>query len=100
MVAMMTPITNPVVLAQIATLQSELVGLQTAIASGATRVSYDGRSVDYDDLTGMKQRVNYINSLLTQLVSPGYRKPQAGFAYYNRGERRRGYGYGGFYGLG
>lgn len=97
---MMTPVvTNPLVLAQIALMQVQRAALVSAIAAGVTNVSYEGKTASYRSLTEMKQALNFLDAQIAALAYPGYRKPQAGFAYYNRGERRRGYGYGGFYGF-
>lgn len=43
----------------------EIAALQAAIASGATRVSYDGRSVDYDSFANLLARLRYLQSLTT-----------------------------------
>ena len=100
---MMTPgITNPIAAAAlVASLSSERVALLSAIASGAKSASYDGKSVTYDDLAGMKQRLNFIDAQIATLSgTAANRKPQAGFAHFGRGyNTRRGFGYGGFYGL-
>lgn len=86
---------------QIASLQIERAALVSAIASGATSCSYEGKSVTYDDLSGMKRRLNFIDGQISALAGIGMQKPQAGFANFRRGyNTRRGSGYGGFYGSG
>ena len=97
---MMVP--DPLAAAALVTsLYSERAALVSAIASGAKSASYDGKSVTYDDLAGMKQRLNFIDSQIAALTGAAARKPQAGFAHFGRGyNTRRGFGYGGFYGLG
>jgi hypothetical protein len=72
---------------------AEILALRAAIASGATRVSYNGYSVDYDSLDGMKQRLILLTGWQMQLLNPAYRKPQAGFAAFRRGDRPAGFGY-------
>ena len=87
--------------AQIASLQVERAALISAVASGATSCSYDGKSVTYDNLAGMKQRLNFIDGQIAALTGIMSRKPQAGLAHFGRGyNTRRGFGYGGFYGIG
>lgn len=87
--------------AQIASLQVERAALVSAIASGATSCSYEGKSVSYDDLSGMKRRLNFIDGQIAALAGVAMQKPQAGFATFRRGyNTRRGFGYGGFYGSG
>ena len=86
---------------QIASLQVERSALVSAIASGVTNASYDGKSVTYDDLAGMKRRLNFIDGQIASLAGIVMQRPQAGFATFRRGyNTRRGSGYGGFYGPG
>lgn len=63
---------------------AEIIGLKAAIASGVTRASYGGQSVDYADLDSMKQRLNLLTLWQAQLTNPGYRRPQSGFATFRR----------------
>lgn len=87
--------------AQIASLQIERAALVSAIASGAVSCSYEGKSVTYDDLSGMKRRLNFIDGQIGMLAGITSQKPQTGFATFRRGySTRRGGGYGGFYGSG
>lgn len=58
---------------------SEIAGLEQAIASGARRVSYDGKSVDYDDLDAMLRRLAWLKGQAT-----GTTRPRAGFAGFSR----------------
>jgi hypothetical protein len=63
---------------------SEIVALRSAIASGATSASYDGKSISYDNLEGMKRRLALIEQWQRQVILPGSRLPQAGFATFTR----------------
>lgn len=63
----------------------EILALKGAIASGAKTVSYDGKSVSYDDLEGMKRRLALLIGWQMQALDPTYRRPQAGFATFTRG---------------
>lgn len=85
---------------QIASLQVERAALVSAIASGATSCSYEGKSVSYDDLAGMKRRINFVDGQIAALAGLSVQKPQAGFATFRRGYNTRRAGYGGFYGSG
>jgi hypothetical protein len=104
MAFMMIPNASPAATAALITsLYSERAALVSAIASGAKSAAYDGKSVTYDDLSGMKQRLNFIDGQVAMLTGTSAlsRKPQAGFAQFGRGyNTRRGFGYGGFYGMG
>lgn len=65
---------------------NEIQGLKEAIASGATRVSYDGKSVDYDSFEKMLQRLGWLER--QQATATGARRgPRAGFATFDRGDR-------------
>ncbi len=65
---------------------AEIAALEEAIASGATRVSYDGKSADYDSLDGLRRRLAWLNGRQQQSVT-GRRRPAAGFAGFDRGDR-------------
>jgi hypothetical protein len=63
--------------------EAELAALRRAYASGTTRVSYDGKTVDYgsaDDLLGR------IRTIERQTAGASAR-PIAGFAGFSRGDR-------------
>lgn len=38
--------------------------LQEALASGITRVTYEGKTVDYDTLDGLQKRINTVRAQL------------------------------------
>lgn len=61
---------------------AEIAALRAAIASGVTRVSYGDKSVEYDDLQGLKQRLQFLEALQAPRA-----KPMAGFASFGRGDR-------------
>ncbi|BCP53792.1 hypothetical protein K32_24090 [Kaistia sp. 32K] len=64
---------------------AEILALKKAIASGATRVSYDGKSVDYDSLDQLLKRLTWLEA--QQNVGSGQpRRPTAGFATFSRGD--------------
>jgi hypothetical protein len=86
---MLTPttITDPATLLRISQLQGQIVALQDAIASGVTRVSYDGKSVEYADMNALKMAINYTTNTLNALLQPGYRKATVGVARFNKGYR-------------
>lgn len=80
---MMTPTTVVPVLVPYA---GEIAALRSAIASGAMTVSYDGKSVTYDDLAGMKRRLALLLGWQSEaLTGQPRRLPQAGFATFTRG---------------
>ncbi|WP_158808641.1 phage head-tail joining protein [Beijerinckia sp. L45] len=93
---MTTTTTDPATQLRIAQLQGQITALQDAIGQGATRVSYDGRSVDYASINDMKMAVNYVTGILNQLLNPNYRKPTVGRAVFRNGYRYR---FGGYRGL-
>lgn len=65
----------------------EILALRKAIASGVLTASYEGKNVTYDDLEGMKRRLSIVEGWQAQILRPGYRRPGAGFAVFNRGNR-------------
>lgn len=64
---------------------AEIAALEEAIASGAMRVSYDGKSVDYDSFDKLVQRLAWLKARQTQ-ASTGRPRPRAGFATFSRGD--------------
>lgn len=84
--------------AMLASLLTERAALVSAIASGVRSVSYEGKSASYDDLAGMKMRLNFIDAQIAPLTGAPARKPQAGFANFSRGYNDRASFNGGFYG--
>lgn len=62
---------------------AEIEALKIAIASGATRVSYDGRSVDYDSYENLLARLQW---LLGQQNGGVAAAPSSSFATFSRGD--------------
>lgn len=63
--------------------QAELDALKSAYASGTTRVTYEGKTVEYDSGTALLARIRVVEAELT--ASAGKKKPAAGFASFSRG---------------
>jgi hypothetical protein len=61
---------------------NEINALKSAIASGAKSVSYDGKSVTYDDLDAMYRRLRWLEA---QGTGGATRLPKAGLAKFSRG---------------
>ncbi len=64
----------------------QIAAINAAIASGATSVSYEGKSVTYRDFDDMIKTVAYLERL--QATANGMKTPTVGFAKFNRGYRR------------
>jgi len=64
--------------------ESELSALRRAYASGTTRVSYDGKSVDYGSADDLLVRIRTIERAIAGTVRP---LPVAGRAGFSRGDR-------------
>jgi hypothetical protein len=62
---------------------AEIEALKLAIASGATRVSYDGKSVDYDSFEKMQSRLRWLETQANGGVST---RPSYAFATFDRGD--------------
>ena len=77
-------ITDPATIAKIATLNAQIAALNDALNSGVTRVSYDGRSVEYRSMQELKMTLNRAMVEVNQLMNPAYRKPTAGVARFVR----------------
>src|SRR5690606_39234256 len=62
----------------------ELSALRRAYASGTTRVSYDGKSVDYGSAEDLLARIRTIERAIAGVSRP---LPVAGLAGFSRGDR-------------
>ncbi|WP_425319660.1 phage head-tail joining protein [Haematobacter missouriensis] len=65
--------------------ETELSALRRAYASGTTRVSYDGKSVDYGSAEDLLARIRTIERAIAGTARP---LPVAGLAGFSRGDRR------------
>lgn len=63
---------------------AELGALKRAYASGTLRVTYDGKTVEYDSAEGLMKRIRTIER---DLVAHSRHRPLAGFASFSRGDR-------------
>ncbi len=66
--------------------QGELDALKRAYASGTLRVSYEGKTVEYDTQAGLLARIRTIEAELA--ATSGKKRPVAGYARFGRGDRR------------
>jgi hypothetical protein len=64
--------------------ETELAALRRAYASGTTRVSYDGKSVDYGSAEDLLGRIRTIERAIAGTTRP---MPVAGLAGFSRGDR-------------
>ena len=64
--------------------ETELSALRRAYASGTTRVSYDGKSVDYGSAEDLLARIRTIERDIVGTTRP---LPVAGLASFSRGDR-------------
>ena len=64
--------------------ETELAALRRAYASGTTRVSYDGKSVDYGSAEDLLGRIRTIERAIAGTARP---LPIAGLAGFSRGDR-------------
>ena len=64
--------------------ETELAALRRAYASGTTRVSYDGKSVDYGSAEDLLGRIRTIERAIAGTARP---LPMAGLAGFSRGDR-------------
>jgi hypothetical protein len=68
--------------------ETELAALRRAYASGTTRVSYDGKSVDYGNATDLLERIRTIERAMAGSgANGGLALPLAGVAGFRRGDR-------------
>jgi hypothetical protein len=65
--------------------QAELDALKAAYASGTTRVSYEGRTVEYDSEAALLRRIQIIESAIG--AGSGNPRPVAGYASFSRGDQ-------------
>jgi hypothetical protein len=65
--------------------QAELDALKAAYASGTTRVTYEGKTVEYDSEAALLRRIQIIESAIAS--AGGNPRPVAGFASFSRGDR-------------
>ena len=64
--------------------ETELAALRRAYASGTTRVSYDGKSVDYGSAEDLLARIRTIERAIAGMTKYA---PVAGLASFSRGDR-------------
>ena len=64
--------------------QTELDALRRAFASGTTKVSYDGQTVEYGSADDLLGRIHTIEREMTGADNP---LPVAGLAGFSRGDR-------------
>jgi hypothetical protein len=64
--------------------ESELSALRRAYASGTTRVSYDGKSIDYGSAADLLARIRTIERAIAGTTRP---LSVAGLAGFSRGDR-------------
>ncbi|WP_027443912.1 MULTISPECIES: phage head-tail joining protein [Erythrobacter] len=64
--------------------ETELAALRRAYASGTTRVSYDGRTVEYGSAADLLARIRTLEQALASASRP---LPLAGLAGFSRGDR-------------
>ena len=69
-------------MADLETLQAELDALKVAYRSGTRRVSYEGKTVEYDDEAGLRRRIANLEAEIAG--TSGKPRPVAGFAAYRR----------------
>jgi hypothetical protein len=65
--------------------QSELDALKAAYASGTTRVTYEGKTVEYDSEAALLRRIQTIESAIS--ATAGASRPVAGFASFDNGDQ-------------
>lgn len=64
------------------TLAAELAALKAAYRTGARRVSYEGKSVEYDDEAGLRRRIRELEAEVA--AAAGRPRPVARFAAFRR----------------
>lgn len=65
-------------MADLATLKAELEALESAYRSGTRRVSYEGKTVEYDDEAGLRRRIAHLKGEIAG--ASGKPRPVAGLA--------------------
>jgi 3-phenylpropionate/cinnamic acid dioxygenase small subunit len=63
-------------------LQAELDALKSAYRSGTRRVTYEGKTVEYDDEAGLRRRIAFIEAEMA--TASGQTRPVARFARFSR----------------
>lgn len=63
--------------------QAELDALKSAYAQGVTRVSYEGKTVEYASGDDLRRRIREIEGEIA--ATSGKKKPVAGFVRFSRG---------------
>lgn len=63
--------------------QAELAALKSAYAQGVTKVSYEGKTVEYASGTDLLSRIREIEGEIASVT--GKKKPVAGFVRFSRG---------------
>ena len=64
---------------------AELAALKSAYASGTTRVSYEGKTVEYDSGAELLTRIQIIEAAVAGAVPGARPRPSAGFVRFSRG---------------
>jgi hypothetical protein len=65
--------------------QAELDALKAAYASGTTRVTYEGKTVEYDTEAALLRRIQTVEASINSAA--GTPSPVAGYASFGRGDR-------------
>lgn len=65
--------------------EAELDALKRAYTSGTLRVTYEGKTVEYDSQAGLLARIRTVEAELA--ASAGRKRPAAGHARFGRGDR-------------
>jgi len=63
--------------------EDELAALRRAYSSGTTRVSYDGKSIDYGTASDLLRRIRVLEAEMA--MSAGQPKPRRSFARFSKG---------------
>ena len=63
--------------------EDELAALRRAYASGTTRVSYDGKSIDYGTAADLLRRIRVIEAEMAAVA--GRRKARRSYASFSKG---------------
>jgi hypothetical protein len=62
---------------------AEIEAIKLAISTGATKISYDGKSIDYDSFEKLLARLNWLETQQNFGVST---RPSYAFATFDRGD--------------
>lgn len=63
--------------------QAELTALKAAYARGVKRVTYEGKTVEYDDEASMRRRIQTIEAEIA--AANGSPRPRGAYAGFSRG---------------